>query len=352
MKKVLYPIRLYLAVLILILVIYSGNVFVKTQIIKILIDTVANPSMSVHALGTIFGYFGLVLFMELLAYRLQEWCTLKYEPVLQGHITAVLFQHVLQREYRFFQSSLAGNLTAKVHDVIVCIPALLAIFLYDYFINFLFVVVAFATLWGVSVGLALSVMVWSLSAVLLVAVFTKPSTTLASYAAERFAQLTGYMTDVLDNALTTRLFSAQVHVLERLKQFQARYLKASQRYQWFMLRFYTLQSMGFQLYQALCLLLLVRMHSQGLVTAGEFAMILSINLIITDSLWKMFERMQKLNTLWGNIQQALQVLLAPFCIQDKPNATSLVVYTGTIRFHNVTFGYTDKAVLFHQKMYT
>jgi ATP-binding cassette, subfamily B, bacterial len=105
------------------------------------------------------------------------------------------------------------------------------------------------------------------------------------------------MTDVLDNVLTTRLFSAQIHALERLKQLQARYLKASQRYQWFMLRFYTLQSTGFQLYQALCLLLLVRMHSQGLVTAGEFAMILSINLIITDSLWKMFERMQKLNTL-------------------------------------------------------
>ena len=349
LRKVLHPIRLYLAVLILILVIYSGNVFVKTQIIKVLIDTVAEPSMSVHALWTIFGYFGLVLFIELLAYRLQEWCTLKYEPVLQGHITAAIFKHVLQREYRFFQSSLAGNLAAKVHDVIVCIPAVLAIFLYDYFINFLFVVVAFATLWGVSVGLALSVMVWSLSAVLLAAVCTKPSTTLASYAAEKFAQVTGYMTDVLDNVLTTRLFSAQIHAIERLKQFQAQYSKASQRYQWYMLRFYTLQSTGFQLYQGLCLLLLMRMHSQGLVTAGEFAMILSINLIITDSLWKMFERMQKLNTLWGNIQQALQVLLAPSCIQDKPNATPLVVYTGTISFSNVTFGYTDKAVLFHQK---
>lgn len=349
LRKVLYPIKWYLAVLVLILLIYSGNVFVKTQIIKILVDTVAKPAMPINALWTFFGYFGVVLFIELLAYRLQEWCTLKYEPALQGHITASIFQHVLQREYRFFQSSLAGNLAAKVHDVIVCIPAVVAILLYDYFVNFLFVVVAFATLWGVSVGLALSVMVWSLSAILLAAAFTKPSIALASHEAERFARVTGYVTDVLNNVLTTRLFSAQIHALACFKQFEAHYLKASQRYRWFMLRFYTLQSAGFQLYQGLCLLLLIRMHSQGLVTAGEFAMILSINLIITESLWKMFERMQELHTLWGNIQQALQVLLAPPCVQDKPDATPLVVCAGAISFHDVKFGYTEKEAFFHRE---
>jgi ATP-binding cassette subfamily B protein len=345
----IYPFRFYLVALIFILLIYSGNVFLKTQLIKMLVNAVVQATSTLDELWALVGHFGVVLLIEVLAFRSQEWCTLRYEPALQNHITELLFKHTIQCDYGFFQKNLAGNLAVKVHDVIVCIPAVVAIFLYDYFINFLYIIVAFATLWGVSVGLALSVIVWSLSAILVAALFTRSSITLASYAAERFSQVTGYMTDALNNVLTIRLFSAQTHVLGCLKQFQAQYLRFSQRYRWFMLRFYTLQGTGFQLYQGLCLLLLLRMHSQGFVTAGEFAMILSLNLIITESLWKMFERMQEVHTLWGKIRQALQVLLTSSCIQDKPNATSLVVYKGTISFNNVTFGYTKTEALFHQK---
>jgi ATP-binding cassette subfamily B protein len=244
---------------------------------------------------------------------------------------------------------LAGNLAAKVHDVTTGVPTAVAIFLYDYFVNFLLFVVACITLWRVYTWLALSVVLWSLLTILMAILTTRPSLRLAGHAAEKFSQIPAHITDVFNNVLTTRLFAAQAHTLRRLHHLQNKYVQSSHRYRWFALKFYTLQGISFQLYQGLCMLLLVRMHTRGTVTAGEFAMILSTNLIITESLWKMFERMQTLNTLGGKISQALKVLLTPSYIQDKPHATSLIVNAGAICFKHVTFGYKKTSCLFHNQ---
>jgi ATP-binding cassette, subfamily B, bacterial len=345
----LYPFRFYLVALAFILLIYGGNVFLKTQLIQMLVDAVVQASTTLDELWALVGHFGVVLLIELLTFLCQEWCTLRYEPVLQNHITTSVFKHVLQREYGFFQTQLVGNLAAKVNDLAACIPALVAMVLYDYLVSFLLVGVAFMSLWRVSHGLAWAISCWALLTVATALLITQRSLNLAKYSAEAAAQIGGKMTDVFDNTLTARLFAMQAYTLRQLNLLQAGYVKANQTYRWLMLKFYVFQGASFQLYQVVCLLLLVHMYSQHRVSAGVFAMILSTNLIITNGLWKMFERMQELNTLWGKVSQAVQVLLAPTPIQNKPHATPLVVNEGIINFEQVTFGYSNTAHLFRRQ---
>jgi hypothetical protein len=68
----IYPLRLYLVALVFILLIYSGNVFLKTQLIKILIDAVVQTTSMLDELWALVGHFGVVLLIEVLAFRLQE----------------------------------------------------------------------------------------------------------------------------------------------------------------------------------------------------------------------------------------------------------------------------------------
>jgi ABC-type bacteriocin/lantibiotic exporter with double-glycine peptidase domain len=215
---VLYPFRGYLVALILILVAYSGNVFLKTQLIKDIVDATAQVSNTPDALWLFAGYLGGVLFIELVTFRLQEWCTLKYESALQNHITAIVFEHVLQREYRFFQAQLSGNLVAKVHDVATCIPAWVVIVLYDYFLNFLLVCVAFFSLCKVSHGLAWAIFLWALLTVAAASRITPRSLQLANDAAETAADIKGRIVDAFDNILTVRFFSAKNYVLRQLNR--------------------------------------------------------------------------------------------------------------------------------------
>ncbi len=314
-----------------------------------LVDAAVQASSTLDELWALVGYFGVVLLIELLTFRLQEWCTLRYEPALQNHVTTSVFKHILQREYGFFQTQMAGNMAAKVNDVAACIPTLVAIVLYDYFVSSLLVGVSFMSLWRVSRGLAWAVFCWALLTVVTVVFMTQRALQLAKYSAETAAQIGGKMTDIFDNILTARFFSMQAYALKQLNWFQVGYLKANQKYRWLMLKFYVFHGASFQLYQVVCLLLLVHMYSQHRVSAGAFAMILSTNLIITNGLWKMFERMQELNTLWGKVSQALQILLAPSRLQDKPHAMPLAVKLGMISFEKVTFGYSKASNLFNKQ---
>jgi len=343
---VLYPFRGYMIALIFILVAYSGNVFFKTQLIKNIVDATVQVSNTPDVLWLFTSYLGGVLFIEWVAFRLQEWCTLKYEFALQNHITAVLFKHILQREYGFFQTQLSGNLVTKVHDVVTCIPAWVAIILYDYFVNFLLVCVAFFSLYKVSHGLAWAIFFWALLTIVAASRITPRSLQLANDAASKAADIKGKITDTFDNILTVRLFLVKEYVLKQLDRVQVKYLQASQQYSWWMLKFYMFQGVSFLLYQMVCLLILICMYSQHKISPGVFAMTLSTNLIITNGLWKMFERMQELNMLWGKIGQALHLLLSPPCIQDNLHATSLVVNSGTIFFQRVTFGYDRGSKIF------
>ncbi|WP_162534150.1 ABC transporter ATP-binding protein [Candidatus Cardinium hertigii] len=91
------------------------------------------------------------------------------------------------------------------------------------------------------------------------------------------------------------------------------------------------------------------MHRKNLVTAGDFAMTLSMNLIVTEGLWKLFERMQSFNTLWGEFSQSVYVLLKEPEIQDRPDTIPLIVKSGSISFNEVTFSYSKNTKLFDKE---
>ncbi|AWN81967.1 putative ABC transporter ATP-binding protein [Candidatus Cardinium hertigii] len=130
---------------------------------------------------------------------------------------------------------------------------------------------------------------------------------------------------------------------------QASYCQSSQKYGCFTLKFYLFQSIGFQCYQSISILFLVYMHRKNLVTAGDFAMTLSMNLIVTEGLWKLFERMQSFNTLWGEFSQSVYVLLKEPEIQDRPDTIPLIVKSGSISFNEVTFSYSKNTKLFDKE---
>ncbi|AWN81501.1 ABC transporter ATP-binding protein [Candidatus Cardinium hertigii] len=347
--RTLYPFKRYLVALLVVLLIYSTNVFFKTQVIKNLVDYVANASATKDSIGRLIGHFMAALFIELLAFRLQEWCTLRYEPALQNHITTLTFQHTLKHSYRFFQSHFSGSLVANINNMATAIPTMVRIFLYDYVTNFLLILVSLITLWRVSSWCALLVVVWFLLTLFTSMLTTKYALNLANHTAKEEGKLLGYIGDIFSNIIVTRLFSAQPFTLKHLGRLQAAYCQSSQKYGWFTLKFYLFQSIGFQCYQSISILFLIYMHRKNLVTAGDFAMTLSMNLIVTEGLWKLFERMQEFNTLWGKVSQSVHVLLKEPEIQDRSGAIPLIVKSGSISFKEVTFSHSKTTKLFDKE---
>jgi ATP-binding cassette subfamily B protein len=110
---------------------------------------------------------------------------------------------------------------------------------------------------------------------------------------------------------------------------------------------FTFQGLSFVVYQALCLWWLTYYFKQGNITAGDFALVLSINSAIVDCLWYLVQGVEECVELYGEVTQGLQTILVPPSIVDATTAMPLVVARGAIRFDHVSFQYKTQEPLFN-----
>ena len=72
---------------------------------------------------------------------------------------------------------------------------------------------------------------------------------------------------------------------------------------------------------------------------GDFALVISFNTAIVDSLWLLTKDLSSFAKLTGRVGQALHTFTQPISIQNAPNAKELVVKEGRIEFDKVRFKY-------------
>ncbi|MDP5370048.1 MAG: ATP-binding cassette domain-containing protein [Pseudomonadota bacterium] len=162
----------------------------------------------------------------------------------------------------------------------------------------------------------------------------------------------GQIVDILTNIMSVHLFAAKSIETQKLKIHIDDYVVADQRRDWCFLTISAIQGLSFVVYQAISFVLLIRGFKEGVITAGDFALLLTINVPIVQCLWSLSGKMLEFSNLWGNIMQGLTVALAPLEIQDKSDAKQLIVTKGQIIFDTVGFHYKGSEPLFANKSIT
>ena len=115
---------------------------------------------------------------------------------------------------------------------------------------------------------------------------------------------------------------------------------------------FTFQGMSFVVYQGVVFYFLINGFKQGIVTTGDFALLLTLNMAIVNDIWALSKDILKASELIGNVGQGLNIALTPLGLTDKPDATELRVTKGQITFDNVTFHYKGSESLFKNKSIT
>jgi ATP-binding cassette subfamily B protein len=347
-RTFLYPLRYYLAGPLAWTLFYALYGTAKPYLIKQLVDTTAQGG-SVETL-TFYAllFVGLMLSYELF-YQLYDLCDMRYKPLFKNYIAHTLVQHVLDQDYRYFQNQFAGNIAAKISDVVNFAPEIVKIIIDNYITNAVTVLMGMFLLSQVHIYFAIALGVWAFFFVLISVGTVSRFSYLSNNSAEAGARIVAAIVDVLGNMLTIKLFSSKKYELKRLGHYMQNYYVNFQRRRWFLFKLYTLQAFSYELYQGSCLFLLIYLYSGGLVSAGDFALILTLNLWIVDCMWDMSDKMRTLSEHWGAVDQALKVIYIPFEVRDLPGAKDLEVTRGEIIFENVTFQYEGASPLFTKK---
>lgn len=252
---------------------------------------------------------------------------------------------LLRQSLDFFHNDFAGRLSAKVMQTALAVREFWII-LGD---MLAYVVIYFITisvvLGAISPMLIVPLLVWLGLFIAAASYFIPRLSRISNSQADARAVMTGRVTDAYTNIQTVKLFAHAGR--------ESQYAKESM--QEFMVTVYKQMRLGAQYEISINLLTVVLyvgvlgtalwlwMNGQAElgIIAATTAMILKLNSIAEFMMWQtsaLFENV-------GTIQDGMKTLGRPITIEDKPDAKTLNVAQGEIKFENVSFAYNDKNVI-------
>ncbi len=333
---------------------WAIDLSLRPYILKMIIDKLPNLKVSnvVEELSSLAILYVILSLFVVIMFRFSDFVWMKLNPPLKRHAGDLLMKKMMEHSLTTFQNQFAGNLANKIKDVMSGIPDVLKLIIYNFLSLFFALNVAAFAIWTISYKFSVLFIGWLIVFIAGSALFLKRAKKLCDNAAEVRSVVVGQMVDVLSNIISVHLFSAKKTESKKLKVHLDGYVAADQKRDWWFIGMFSFQGLSFVVYQAIGFVFLISGFKDGSVTAGDFVLLLSLNITIIDMLWMLGSDILHFSEITGNISQGLRIALAPKDILDKPNAKKLHVTQGRIVFDKVKFHYKNTEALFQNNSIT
>src|SRR3989338_3044342 len=273
----------------------------------------------------------------------------KYVPIIQNKIIARMLDYALSHSHGFYQNSLSGKISKQITNSVDGITRiitftaanflrglslLLTAFIAAYFVNPLFCIVLvswFACFAGFSIWMSKKLVV------------------LSDELADAESIVVGELVDSLSNHNNVRIFARKLYENLRMVPFFDRQQNAYTKTYLYSSVLACIQGGLIAIMMAFSSFLLVYLYGEGLVTVGDFALILGLSMETGHMMWFTMSEVDEFNKAVGRCKQSLMALMLQLEIQDKPNVAALRCTQGKITFDQVKFHYKGTEPLFQNK---
>jgi ATP-binding cassette, subfamily B, bacterial len=336
--------------LVLVSILWALDLSLRPYVVKIILDRL-NLTPNHQIIEALWGpaLFYIALSAAIvMVFRLYDFINLSLYPALRKKVQDLVMSYLTGHSYSYFQNNFAGNLSNKINDVAIGSQELISIVIDRFFSNGLALLIAVITFASVHWMLALIMLVWAFLFAVVTLKCAQKLEQLSYVASETHSKVIGKVVDVLSNNMAVRLFSRREFEQNRLAQTLEKSVERDKALQWFALKLYAFQGVSFLLMISVCLGFLVWGRAQGIISIGDFALILSLAIHIADCLWGLSKDFSDFIENLGRLKQGLSIVSVPYEVTDVPFAQPLKVRRGEICFDNVRFWYKGGAPLFDQ----
>jgi len=348
-KLVLRPFVLEMSVMVVIAFFWAIDFSLRPYLLKIILDrlTTAAPSQVTERVMYPIIFYLIITLLVILMYRVYDLIKMRFEPALKKNIVMRLMTHIMNHTHRYFQNNFAGDLANRVKEVARGISELIEIAIDRFLSHGLALIFAIFTIAKVHALLGFIMAVW-ITIYLIVSIKSSHTIRKLSMIASRsHTRMVGNMVDVIANMMTVRLFAGKRHEEHNLEQWTSDAMAKERDLDWFLFKIWFFQGMLFVIVLAISCFFLIFGAQQGYISVGDFGLILTINIYITDCLWNLAKDLGKFSEYWGLVNQGLQVTTATHEMLDVPDAPAIHVTRGEIRFEHVTFSYKSGQPFFN-----
>jgi len=329
---------------------WSLDLSIRPYLVKVMLDRMTHAAphqVAGQLLTLVIAYISLGFVMSLF-FRCWQLIRRSMMPQLKVNINKTLTDRLLEQSYQFYQNNFAGTLSNKISDVIQGIPQLVDIFFDAFLANLMAVIVAACVLAWVRPTLCLIFLIWLVVFLWGSYAFAKKAHVLADSFSEKRSFLTGQIVDILGNMNVVRLFTGKRAERQRIAHWADDVMQTDREFDWVLVKMFAFQSLSFVVMQALGMFYLIWARSHSLITIGDFALTLMINVYVVDNLWNVGQQFNNFSEQLGKVGQGLRLTMNEADLQDSPEAKTLNIKNGEIVFENVRFHYRGDQPLFER----
>jgi len=281
-------------------------------------------------------------------FRASDWIWLHYQPLMRHRVAEHLLDRMEQHSLRFFHNQFSGNLSSKLQDALTAVNDILTTILFDFSFSLFGVVAAVWAVYSSNFWFAIILCVWVTTFFMIPILTLSAAIRLSRKMSESGAQILGHVVDVINNLLTVKLFTGYSRERILLSKYQEKFTKKSYQIDRFLWIVNVLQALSFVIYVIVYMFLLARWYPQGLITPGDFVLVVSTNTGLIPMLWNTAQKIRDVSKKYSALKQAVSSIMIASDITDEKNAQQLIVKKGTVVFNQVKFNHirSDHEVLF------
>jgi ATP-binding cassette subfamily B protein len=339
--------RWHVAGLFLIGLIWAAYFSINPTMVKLIIDAVSDHPTDLldHALGPILGFLGMGLVLVFLS-TAYDYLILKLIPRFKSDIIEETQAYIQQHSYNFFQTNLAGSLSNKISDLSKGTVSIVTSIIDDFFSRSLLFIFGLTTLFWVHPLFALAMIAWSLLFFTMSYFLARKSERYSIDYSEARSTLMGKVVDSISNIFNIKLFGTQKYEHGYLRTHIKEMIKKEQRLHWYMLKLKLIQSISITFLLLAMMGLLIYTRLQGLITVGDFALVLTLTTGIVDETFYLALQFVSFTEDVGVCKQALTILSKQPEALDAPHATTLQAVSGKIVLEDISFNYHNGKPIF------
>lgn len=336
---------------ILINVVAAFEFALAPYLLKVIIDTATshadNTTLFLKAIiypATF--YVLLITLVHNVAFRIYQLITMHLFPKLRTEISVALFKHLTKHSVSFFQRSFSGDLANKTQSVSEGIEAMILGFNQYICGNLFMLIISLALLATVHIYFSIILFFGIASLILSGYLLNKKTTSFAHDFAEEKSKVAGQLVDSISNIMSAKIFSNTAHETNRIEGVFNSVGQKDKLLQKHIMFISLNLNIIYMMFIALLMAGLIYFRIHGTLTAGDFAFILGLSITTSAMISGLNDRMPEFSKNIGKCQQALNVIIATYDVQDNENAVPLQIKDEKIHFKNISFGYDVNKLIF------
>jgi ATP-binding cassette subfamily B protein len=349
-SHLLAPFWKELTALIFVVIVWSIDFSLRPYLVKVILDRLSLGSSSGAVMPIVFPIIlylamtlGVILVMR--CYDLLLWRLL---PALKKQVVVTLMNRVMNHSHRYFQNNFAGDIASRIKEITRGMSELVVISIDKFFGHGLALFIAIGTIAYVNVSLGAIMFIWIILYLSISIKSARKIRDLSAAQSHARNRVVGGVVDILTNMMIVRLFAGKHHEQQNIDLWTDTVVGRERALDWFLLRLWLIQGLIFVCVLSINCTILVIGYYNNVITVGDFSLILTMYIYITECLANVAKDVGKFSEHWGLVAQGLHAIMMPDDIVDEPRAMELMVQKGEIKFDHVTFSHRQSVSLFNQ----